>query len=64
MLDNRNNGHIINSMHSREGCYTYIKEIINGESYIELGDEERNALNQALAGQGDPDLADMNSKLK
>ena len=64
MLDNRNNGHIINSMHSREGCYTYIKEIINGQSYIELGDEERKALNQALAGQGDIDLGDVNSKLK
>jgi len=64
MLDNRNNGHIINSMHSREGCYTYIKEIVNGQSYIELGDEERKALNQALAGQGDPDLEDMNRKLK
>ena len=64
MLDNRNNGHIINSMHSREGCYTYIKEIINGQSCIELGDEERKALNQALSGQGDADFADINSKLK
>ena len=64
MLDNRNNGYIINSMHSREGCYTYIKEIINGQSYIDLGDEERKALNQALAGQGDVDLADVNNKLK
>ena len=64
MLDNRNNGYIINSMHSREGCYTYIKEIISGQSYIELGDEERNALNQALAGQGDVDLANINNNLK
>jgi len=64
MLDNRNNGYIINSMHSREGCYTYIKEIINGKSYIDLGDEERKALDQALAGQGDVDLGDVNNKLK
>ncbi|SEW30107.1 Protein of unknown function [[Clostridium] fimetarium] len=64
MLDNRNNGYIINSMHSREGCYTYIKEIVNGQSYIDLGDEERQALNQAIAGQGDVDLGDINSKLK
>jgi len=64
MLDNRNNGYIINSMHSREGCYTYIKEIVNGQSYIDLGDEERNALKQALAGQGDVDLEDFNNKLK
>lgn len=27
--------------HSREGCYTYIKEVIKGESYIELSEEER-----------------------
>ena len=60
MLDNRNNGYIINSMHSREGCYTYIKEIIKGESYIDLGDEERQALEQALAGQGDVNLGVVN----
>jgi len=64
MLDDRNNGYVINSMHSREGCYTYIKEIINGQSYIGLGDEEKKALNQALAGQGDVDLAEVNNKLK
>ena len=48
MLDKRNNGFIINAMHSREGCYTYIKEIIKGESYITLGDEEKVALEQAV----------------
>ena len=31
MLDNDNNGWILNSMHSRDGCYTYIKEIVRGE---------------------------------
>lgn len=44
LLDNRNNGFIINAIHSREGCYTYVKEIINGESYITLGEEEKKAL--------------------
>lgn len=48
LLDNRNNGFIINAMHSREGCYTYVKEIINGESYITLGDEEKKALDKAI----------------
>ena len=48
MLDKRNNGFVINAMHSREGCYTYIKEIIKGESYITLGDEEKVALEQAI----------------
>ena len=48
MLDNNNTGWIINAMHSREGCYTYIKEIINGESYIELAEEERQCLEKAM----------------
>lgn len=49
LLDKQNNGFIINSMHSREGCYTYIKEIVQGESYIVLAEEEREALNEALS---------------
>ena len=48
MLDGNNTGFVINSMHSREGCYTYIKEIIDGKSYIPLGAEEQKALNQAM----------------
>lgn len=48
LLDKNNNGFIINAMHSREGCYTYIKEIIKGESYISLGEEEKKALDKAL----------------
>lgn len=61
MLDNKNNGFIINSMHSREGCYMYIKEIVAGESYIELGEEEAESLKKALAGPlGDTDLGHMN----
>ena len=31
-----------------EGCYTYIKEIVKGESYIVLGQEEKDALRQAV----------------
>lgn len=50
MLDKNNTGYVINAMHSREGCYTYIKEIIKGESYIPLGTEEKEALKQALEG--------------
>lgn len=61
MLDNKNNGFIINSMHSREGCYMYIKEIVAGESYIELGEEEAESLEKAIAGPlGDTELGHMN----
>ncbi len=48
MLDGNNSGWILNAMHSREGCYTYIKEIIKGESYIELAEEEAEALDKAI----------------
>lgn len=48
MLDEENNGFVINAIHSREGCYTYIKEIVKGESYIVLGEEEKEALRRAV----------------
>ncbi len=44
MLDEKDDGFIINAMHTREGCYTYIKEIINGNSIITLSEEENEAL--------------------
>ncbi len=47
MLDDKDNGWLINAMHSREGCYTYIKEIVKGESYIELSEEELESLQRA-----------------
>ena len=52
MLDKSNNGYLINAMHSREGCYTYIKEIVKGESYINLCDEEKKALTEAINSDG------------
>lgn len=48
LLDGNNNGWIINAMHSREGCYTYIKEIVKGQSYIELAEEEAESLERAI----------------
>jgi hypothetical protein len=48
LLDGNNSGYIINSMHSREGCYNYIKEIVKGESYIELSEEEAESLEKAI----------------
>ena len=32
LLNDENSGILLNSMHSREGCFTYAKEIVNGES--------------------------------
>lgn len=48
LLNKENTGFVINAMHSREGCYTYIKEIIKGESYILLGEEEKEAVDKAV----------------
>ena len=48
LLDRKNDGFIINAMHSREGCYTYIKEILDGNSIIVLADEEKEALDIAM----------------
>ena len=52
MLDENNNGWIFNAMHSREGCYTYVKEIVKGESYVELAEEEAEALDKAIFEDG------------
>ena len=41
-----------NAMHSREGCYTYVKEIVKGESYVELAEEEAEALDKAIFEDG------------
>ncbi len=48
MLNDKNDGYIINIVHSREGCYNYIKEIIDGNSIIGLSEEETEALEKAL----------------
>lgn len=48
LLDENNNGFIINSVHSTEGCYSYTKEIKNGECKISLGQEEAEALSIAI----------------
>ena len=48
MLNEKNDGYIINAVHSREGCYTYVKEIIDGNSIIALAEEEEQALQKAL----------------
>ena len=48
LLDENDNGFVLNSVHSAEGCYTYTKEIKNGLCEISLGDEEKKALDIAM----------------
>ncbi|UWP61148.1 DUF4446 family protein [Ruminococcus gauvreauii] len=48
MLDQNNTGFVLNAIHSRENCFLYIKEIVKGESYIMLSEEEVEALRRAV----------------
>ncbi len=48
LLNEDNDGFVINSVHSTEGCYMYIKDIRSGNCEIELGKEERAALEEAM----------------
>lgn len=49
LLNENNTGYIMNVVHSREGCYSYVKEIIDGNSIVALAEEEEEALRKALA---------------
>ena len=48
VLDYTNSGFVMNCVHSREVCYLYIKEVDMGQTDIVLGNEEQEALEQAL----------------
>lgn len=48
LLNEDNDGFIINSVHSSDGCYSYTKEISNGECVLALGEEEKQALEMAM----------------
>lgn len=47
MLDDDNTGFVLDAIHSRDNCFVYLKEIVKGESYIMLSEEEMTALRHA-----------------
>lgn len=47
LLNETEDGFVMNAVHSRDGCYTYVKEIIAGNSIIVLSPEEKEALDMA-----------------
>jgi len=49
LLDENNNGFIINSVHSTDGCYSYTKRITAGQCKLALGKEEEEALAKAMS---------------
>ena len=48
MLDDNNTGFVLNSVHSREGCYLSLKDDVEGKAEVLLGSEEKEALERAL----------------
>lgn len=56
MLDQNNTGFILDAIHSRDNCFLYIKEIVKGESYIMLSNEEIKALKQAVNFNTEEDM--------
>jgi Protein of unknown function (DUF4446) len=50
LLDSRGSGFVISSLHSRQATRVYLKQVTDGKSETPLGDEEAQAIAQALAG--------------
>lgn len=58
LLDDGDSGFVLNAVHSRDNCFLYIKEILKGESYIMLSNEEKEALRIAKR-YGSDDAVDL-----
>ena len=48
LLDENDDGFILNTIHSTEGCYSYTKDIVNGNCDITLSPEEQKAIDMAM----------------
>lgn len=49
LLNDSNTGFVMNCIHSREGSYTYIKDVVRGECELQLCDEEIEAIKIAMS---------------
>lgn len=49
MLDQQNDGIILNGIYSRDGSYTYAKPVIDAKSSYKLSEEEEQAIEKALS---------------
>lgn len=52
VLDEKNNGFIMNCMHTQEGCYSYMKQVQEGVVDQVLCNEEKDALEKAIQYEG------------
>ena len=65
LLDENNNGFVMNSVHSTDGCYCYTKTIKNGTCKLDLGKEEEKALEKALGNTGEnPVVKEVTDRVK
>lgn len=51
LLDEDDNGFLLNSVHSTDSSYSYIKRIEKGQCNMDLGNEEQAALTRAKQGE-------------
>lgn len=49
LLDGKDNGIILNGLHSRDGSYVYAKPVVNGVSKYQLSEEETESLKEAIS---------------
>ncbi|NLT05296.1 MAG: DUF4446 family protein [Solirubrobacterales bacterium] len=52
LLDARRSGVIVSTIHHRDSARVYVKRVLAGEADVELSPEERQAVEEALAGDG------------
>ena len=48
LLDQDNNGIVLNTVQNIDGCYSYVKEVRGGRSNVDFTDEEKEALEIAM----------------
>lgn len=54
LLDDKNNGVILNGIYSREMSNIYAKPVVDGEATYTLSEEEKQALQKAINYKGEP----------
>lgn len=52
LLDERRSGVVVSTIHHRDSARVYFKQVVAGESEVELSPEEREAIERALSAGG------------
>ena len=62
LLDRKNTGVLLNTIHTADGCYIYVKDIIKGEGVLLLSEDEKEAVRRAI--EGDPTTQQVRSRME